>query len=50
MLVEITIFFLALALVFYCLFGGADFGAGILELLVGKHNWQLVRHQPDMGG
>lgn len=42
MLVDITIFFLAFALVLYVLFGGADFGAGILELFIGKHNWKLV--------
>ncbi len=42
MLVDIIIFFLGFALVLYCLLGGADFGAGILELLVGKHNWKLV--------
>ncbi|MDR8391636.1 cytochrome d ubiquinol oxidase subunit II [Aliifodinibius sp. S!AR15-10] len=42
MLLDIIIFFLAFSLVLYCLFGGADFGGGILELFVGKHNWQLV--------
>lgn len=42
MLLDITIYFLALALVFSCLFSGTGFGIGILELLVGKHNWTLA--------
>jgi cytochrome bd ubiquinol oxidase subunit II len=32
----IVILFLAVSLLFYCLFGGADFGAGILEGFAGK--------------
>lgn len=42
MLTDILIIFLALAIVLYCLFGGADFGAGILELIVRKHDWKLI--------
>lgn len=32
----IVVLFLAVSLLFYCLFGGADFGAGILEGFAGK--------------
>lgn len=36
MLIEVIIFFLGLSLVFYVLFGGADFGAGIFEIISGS--------------
>ena len=36
MLVESVAFFLALSILFYCLFAGADFGAGILEAFLGN--------------
>jgi cytochrome d ubiquinol oxidase subunit II len=36
MLIEGVAFFLAVSLLFYCLFAGADFGAGILEAFRGK--------------
>lgn len=32
-----VLFFLFVSLLFYVLFGGADFGAGILEMFIGKH-------------
>ncbi|NGP89914.1 cytochrome d ubiquinol oxidase subunit II [Fodinibius halophilus] len=44
MLINITIFFLGLSLVFYVLFGGADFGAGVLELISGKKDRQTIAH------
>lgn len=34
----VVLTFLALSLIFYCLFGGADFGAGMLELFSSKKN------------
>lgn len=37
MLIESVAFFLAVSLLFYALFAGADFGAGILESFVGSH-------------
>ncbi len=44
----IIIFFLATSLLFYVLFGGADFGAGVLELFLGKKRRQeqqrLISH------
>jgi cytochrome bd ubiquinol oxidase subunit II len=36
MLVESVAFFLAVSILFYCLFAGADFGAGILEAFLGN--------------
>lgn len=40
--------FLVLSLLAYCLFGGADFGAGILELfLIGKPKRHALRHVID---
>lgn len=42
MLLEIVIFFLGFALIFYCLFGGADFGAGMLELITRKRNRENI--------
>lgn len=37
MLIEATAFFLAVSILFYCLFAGADFGAGILEAFRGEN-------------
>ncbi len=42
MLIEIVIFFLGLSIVFYVLFGGADFGAGVLELISGKQDRETI--------
>lgn len=44
MLIEVIIFFLGFSLVFYVLFGGADFGAGVLEMISGTQNRQNVAH------
>lgn len=44
MLMEAIIFFLGLSIVFYVLFGGADFGAGVLEMITGNTNRQTVAH------
>lgn len=44
MLTEIVIFFLGLSIVFYVLFGGADFGAGVLEILSGESDRETVAH------
>lgn len=44
MLIEIIIFFLGLSIVFYVLFGGADFGAGVLEMLSGERDRQTIAH------
>ncbi len=44
MLIEFTIFFLGLSLVFYVLFGGADFGAGILEMISGESDRDTIAH------
>ncbi|SMO60582.1 cytochrome d ubiquinol oxidase subunit II [Gracilimonas mengyeensis] len=44
MLIEIVIFFLGLSIVFYVLFGGADFGAGVLEILSGKGDRETIAH------
>jgi cytochrome d ubiquinol oxidase subunit II len=38
MLVEAIAAFFAVAILFYCLFAGADFGAGILEAFRGRHH------------
>src|SRR5687767_8170045 len=38
MTVDLVIFFLGVSLLLYALLGGADFGAGILELFSGKKN------------
>lgn len=37
MWIEAVTFFLGVSILFYCLFGGADFGAGILEIFRGPH-------------
>lgn len=44
MLIEIVIFFLGLSIVFYVLFGGADFGAGVLEILSGESDRETIAH------
>lgn len=44
MLIESIIFFLGLAIVFYVLFGGADFGAGVLEIISGKSDRETIAH------
>lgn len=44
MLIEIIIFFMGLSIVFYVLFGGADFGAGVLEILSGKGDRETIAH------
>src|SRR5918999_1089557 len=43
MLVESVAFFLAVSILFYCLFAGADFGAGILEAFLGKYRGEEQR-------
>lgn len=43
MMLGIVIFFLLVSVYLYCLLGGADFGAGILELFSGKNNMGLTR-------
>lgn len=44
MLLYIIIFFLAFSLVFYVLFGGADFGAGVLQMITRKENREEITH------
>ncbi len=48
MRIELTGAFLAISLLFYCLFGGADFGAGILEIFTGgkdrEKQKELIAH------
>ena len=39
----IVIFFFLVSILLYCLLGGADFGAGIVELTTGKENKNKVR-------
>lgn len=39
----VVILFLGLSLLFYCLFAGADFGAGILEIFLGRDNRHAQR-------
>lgn len=39
----VVILFLGLSLLLYCLFAGADFGAGVLELFLGKESRQAQR-------
>src|SRR5918992_5235757 len=43
MLVESVAFFLAVSILFYCLFAGADFGAGILEAFLGSRSREEQR-------
>lgn len=47
MLVEIVAAFLLVSIVFYAVFAGADFGAGILEFFVGKNLRSEQRHLID---
>lgn len=48
MLIEIIAVFLGISILFYCLFAGADFGAGILEFFLGKkkreEQQELISH------
>lgn len=48
MLVDANAFFLAVSILLYCLFGGADFGAGILEAFRGtrrrKEQGEVIAH------
>src|SRR5690625_4036522 len=44
MLLDLVIFFLGLSIVFYVLFAGADFGAGVLELLSGRQDRETTAH------
>ena len=44
MLMEAIIFFLGFSIVFYVLFGGADFGAGVLEMISGNMNRKIIAH------
>ncbi len=41
-MIDILIFFLGVALFLYVLLGGADFGAGIIELLTGKKSIRTI--------
>ena len=38
----IVILFLLISLLFYVLFGGADFGAGIIEMFAGKRHYRTI--------
>ena len=40
----VVILFLALSLLAYVLFGGADFGAGIIEIFAGKVSKKTITH------
>ena len=42
-MIEIVLLFLFLGIYFYLLFGGADFGVGILELFSGKKNKAITK-------
>ncbi|MCW9706378.1 cytochrome d ubiquinol oxidase subunit II [Fodinibius salsisoli] len=42
MLIDIVIFFLGFSIIFYVLFGGADFGAGVLELISGEEDREKI--------
>src|SRR5690606_41615571 len=41
---QVVIIFLWTSIVLYVLFGGADFGAGIIEVVTSKRNRQRTRH------
>ena len=41
-MLAIVILFLVISLLFYVLFGGADFGAGIIELFAGKRHYHTI--------
>lgn len=40
----VVILFLALSLLAYALFGGADFGAGIIEIFSGRRSKEIITH------
>lgn len=42
-MLEVIIFFLLVSVYLYCLLGGADFGAGIMELFSGGNNKEMTR-------
>lgn len=44
MLIEILILFLSISILFYVLFGGADFGAGVLEIISGTRDRETIAH------
>ncbi len=41
-MLAIVILFLVVSLLFYVLFGGADFGAGIIEIFAGKQHYHTI--------
>jgi cytochrome d ubiquinol oxidase subunit II len=41
-MLAIVILFLVISLLFYVLFGGADFGAGIIEIFAGKRHYHTI--------
>lgn len=41
-MLTIVILFLIISLLFYVLFGGADFGAGIIEIFAGKRHYHTI--------
>ena len=41
-MLAIVIIFLIISLLFYVLFGGADFGAGIIEIFAGKRHYHTI--------
>ena len=43
-MIYVVIFFLALSLLAYVLFGGADFGAGIIEIFTGSKSKKTITH------
>lgn len=43
-MLQVVIIFLALSLLTYALFGGADFGAGIIEIFSGRKTKQTITH------
>ncbi len=43
-MIELAIAFLAVSLLLYALFGGADFGAGIIELLSRRKHQRVIAH------
>ena len=42
-MLEVVIFFLLVSVYLYCLLGGADFGAGIIELFSGKNSKEVTQ-------
>lgn len=43
-MVELVLFFTGLSLLLYVLLGGADFGAGIIEIFTGKQGSKAISH------